>query len=402
MLKPEQLKAHRFNTVSHGTYEADSVDSFFAEVTASYEQMFRENGELVKKISLLAERVSQYKNDEDNIRRALLTAERMADKIQREAQQVAQEHLDNAEKKASEIVTAAQNRADVVETAASVNASRLTEESQKAASERLTNAERTATILITDAERKAADIIESSKSQAQAELDRITADIKANSAALNILSDEVTRFKSSLLEVYREHIELITSLPKKGEDLVKEEPKAEDSSVEETPEVEETAVEETTAVEYTVAEVVASEPVEEEPVAEEETSSFDEELSEETHVSAEASMPEEVEESEETDATVEDEVYNPIDVAFAFPDAAQEPVETEEEAEDNDEVIDEEFEKEKENYLRGFVIDLNEIENTIDEDKTPEKKAETVVPQPVQPPKKESETYSKFRGFFKK
>lgn len=49
-------------------------------------------------MSLLAERVSQYKKDEDNIRRALLTAERMADKIQREAQQSAQEQLDSAEK----------------------------------------------------------------------------------------------------------------------------------------------------------------------------------------------------------------------------------------------------------------------------------------------------------------
>ncbi len=394
MLKPEQLKAHRFNVVSNGTYEAESVDSFFAEVTASYEQMFRENGELVKKISLLAERVSQYKNDEDNIRRALLTAERMADKIQREAQQAAQEHLENAEKKAAEIVTAAQNRADVVETAASVNASRLTEESQKAASERLTNAERTATILITDAEKKSADIIESSKSKAQAELDRITADIKANSAALNILSDEVTRFKSSLLEVYREHIELITSLPKKGEDLVKEEPTNEETAVEETP-----VIENASSVEYTVEEVITSEH-DEDSASEEQASNFAEEISEETDASEEVVSSAEAEEGENAD-DADGEVYNPLDVAFAFPDAVGETVE-EVAGDDNDEVVDEEFEKEKENYLKGFVIDLNEIENTIDVDKTPEKKAETVIPQPVQAPKKESETYSKFRGFFKK
>ena len=159
MLKPEQLKSHRFMSAGRGTYEADDVDIFFNEVAESYEKMFRENGELVKKISLLAERVSQYKKDEDNIRRALLTAERMADKIQREAQQTAQEQLDSAERKSQEIISSAQNRADVLETAASVKASQLTDESNRNATERITSAERTASAMISNAEAKANDII---------------------------------------------------------------------------------------------------------------------------------------------------------------------------------------------------------------------------------------------------
>ena len=103
MLKPEQIRSHRFISAGRGTYEASDVDAFLREVSASYEQVFRENGDLVNKISLLAERVSQYKKDEDNIRRALLTAERMADKIQRDSRQSAQEQLDSAEKKAQEL-----------------------------------------------------------------------------------------------------------------------------------------------------------------------------------------------------------------------------------------------------------------------------------------------------------
>ena len=111
MLKPEQIRSHRFISAGRGTYEASDVDAFLREVSASYEQVFRENGDLVNKISLLAERVSQYKKDEDNIRRALITAERMADKIQRDSQQSAQEQLDSAEKKAQELVASAQNSA---------------------------------------------------------------------------------------------------------------------------------------------------------------------------------------------------------------------------------------------------------------------------------------------------
>lgn len=213
MLKPEQLKSHRFISAGRGTYEAEDVDSFLREVSASYEKMFKENGDLVKKMSLLAERVSQYKKDEDNIRRALLTAERMADKIQREAQQSAQEQLDSAEKRAQELVSSAQNRADVLETAASVKASQLTEESNRNATERITSAERTASAMISNAEAKANEIIESAKKNAQLELDRINAAIRVNSAALEKLENEVAAFRNSVLDACRKHIDIISSLP---------------------------------------------------------------------------------------------------------------------------------------------------------------------------------------------
>ena len=78
MLTPAKIKNHHFEASGRNAYKADSVDSFFEEVAESYEQMFRENGEMYKKISLLAERLEEYRNDEDNIRNALLTAQRMA------------------------------------------------------------------------------------------------------------------------------------------------------------------------------------------------------------------------------------------------------------------------------------------------------------------------------------
>lgn len=217
MLKPEQIRSHRFISAGRGTYEASDVDAFLREVSASYEQVFRENGDLVNKISLLAERVSQYKKDEDNIRRALLTAERMADKIQRDSQQSAQEQLDSAEKKAQELVASAQNRADVLETAASVKASQLTEESKRNATERITSAERTASAMISNAEAKANEIIESAKKNAQLELDRINTGIRVNSATLEKLESEVSAFRNFILDAYQKHINLVSSLPQKQE-----------------------------------------------------------------------------------------------------------------------------------------------------------------------------------------
>ena len=42
---------------------------------------------MFKKINLLAQRLEEYRNDEDNIRNALLTAQRAAEKITREEPQ---------------------------------------------------------------------------------------------------------------------------------------------------------------------------------------------------------------------------------------------------------------------------------------------------------------------------
>lgn len=401
MLKPEQLKSHRFMSAGRGTYEADDVDLFFREVCASYEQMFRENGELVKKISLLAERVSQYKKDEDNIRRALLTAERMADKIQREAQQGAQERLDSAEKKAQELVSSAQNRADVLETAASVKASQLTDESNRAATERITSAERTASAMISDAEVKANEIIENAKRTAQAELDRINTDIRLNSVALDKLKSEVTAFKTSLLEVYREHIKLITSLPEKQESVKAESAVNADEyafasiAIEEseTPVVEEPAPE----LEAEQAVEVEIEVPEVETVQVEETVAADEpvEFSEETAAPDEIVANDILMQSQEDEPADEEPVddgdsrYDPL---FA--------VEADEEPQDD---ID--------SRIDGFVIDFSEIESHISTDDIEEI--------PVSADEEEDDFddidgeddvnsdpdqrgHSRFRGFFKK
>ena len=406
MLKPEQLKTHRFISAGRGTYEADDVDSFFSEVTASYEQMFRENGELVKKISLLAERVSQYKNDEDNIRRALLTAERMADKIQREAQQAAQEQLDSAEKKSQELVASAQNRADVLETAASVKASQLNEESQRAASERITNAERTASVMISDAEKKSNEIIEEAKRTAQAELDRINSEIKANSSALEVLGEEVTQFKRSLLDVYRKHIELITSLPER------------ECAAEQTDTSQDEAYETAENTETESNNIEQEKSTDSDPVTDDEISpDFDETLSDEPFapdeiVANDIAKAADKFVDEESDADDSDDSYDPL-MAAVDSFAVEEPEEKNDdtnisEPSDTDESDNaEESDSEKENFLKGFVIDLDEIESDITPDAEKRDGYETVSENQADDSEAEEkfsepETHSRFRGFFKK
>ena len=249
MLTPSKIKNHHFEAAGKNAYRAQSVDDFFEIVADSYEQMFKENGELVKKIGLLAERVEEYRNDEDNIRAALLTAQRMADKIMKETN----------EKSEKQLAEATENAA-AKEAAAEAKAKRLLEQAQHDAD-----------MLLAETKQKAARMIEEAtaeaKEQAVVARDRM---IKTQ-AALDLVEKEADKFKRELLTLYTEHIELINKIPEvedesgKEEEPAPEEPEVTVQAEETTPEEpEEDVIEEIDTDDEQAAEDVIEEPVPEE------------------------------------------------------------------------------------------------------------------------------------------
>ena len=99
MLTPKDLRNHQFQMSGRNGYLAADVDDYMDEVYNSYDQMFRENAEIVRKLQVLADRLAKYKDDEENIRNALVEAQRMKNSIIVEAQQKAQGQLSETEEK---------------------------------------------------------------------------------------------------------------------------------------------------------------------------------------------------------------------------------------------------------------------------------------------------------------
>jgi ribonuclease Y len=66
-MTPSQLKEYEFKTAGRNAYKADDVDDFFAEVAANYTKMFHENGELVRRVGLLADRLEKFKKEEEEL-----------------------------------------------------------------------------------------------------------------------------------------------------------------------------------------------------------------------------------------------------------------------------------------------------------------------------------------------
>lgn len=81
-------------------YRSDEVDDFIDECVETMEHLERENSEINQKMKVLADKLAEYRNDEDSIRAALLSAQRTGDAIVREAEQKAKAMLEAAEQEA--------------------------------------------------------------------------------------------------------------------------------------------------------------------------------------------------------------------------------------------------------------------------------------------------------------
>lgn len=229
MLTPQQVRNHRFQLGSRGTYRAEEVDAFMQELTASFEEACTQNEALLKKISLLADKVEEYRRDEDTIRSALLVAQRTADQIVREAQEKADASLSQAEAHAKEVEAEASARSNQAIQEASDRAQTLTREVDVRVSALLGDASAKAESLVTEAQAQADLLVEEAGRHAQENLAQLRDETERESALLDQLRGAVSAFRADLISMYKEHIELINrlpSLPEKAEEVEPQEPDA--------------------------------------------------------------------------------------------------------------------------------------------------------------------------------
>ena len=101
MLTPQEVSTHSFSKASFGGYNMAMVDEFLDELTDDYTALYKENAALKAKLKVLVEKVEEYRATEDSMRATLLTAQRMADSIVKEAEQKRDQMMTQAEQDAS-------------------------------------------------------------------------------------------------------------------------------------------------------------------------------------------------------------------------------------------------------------------------------------------------------------
>lgn len=115
MLTPQEVSTHAFTKAVMGGYNMAMVDEFLDELTDDYTALYKENAALKAKMKVLVEKVEEYRATEDSMRATLLTAQRMADSIVREAEGKRDEILAKAEAGAQEKIARYQQELAVAE-----------------------------------------------------------------------------------------------------------------------------------------------------------------------------------------------------------------------------------------------------------------------------------------------
>lgn len=137
----------RNKTFVKSRHMGDEVAAYLQEVASAFEDLERKNAESEQKLVTLAQKLQEYREDEDNLRNTLLHAQRLSDSVIKEAKQKAEIITKDATIKSEALMSTTQTRID------------QKEEQFKA------------------------------------------------------LQKEVTDFKNDVLLLYKQHLELITSLP---------------------------------------------------------------------------------------------------------------------------------------------------------------------------------------------
>ena len=115
MLTPQEVSTHSFAKASFGGYNMAMVDEFLDELTDDYTALYKENAALKAKLKVLVEKVEEYRATEDSMRATLLTAQRMADSIVKEAEQKRDQMMTQAEIDAKLKINCLKNEAAAAE-----------------------------------------------------------------------------------------------------------------------------------------------------------------------------------------------------------------------------------------------------------------------------------------------
>ena len=108
MLTPTEIREKAFEKTTFGSYKSVEVDNYMNEIADSYNQLYKENSELIGKMQVLVEKIEEYRKDEDSLRTALLKAQRLGDNIVKEAKTKADNIVREATDKSNKIISGAQ------------------------------------------------------------------------------------------------------------------------------------------------------------------------------------------------------------------------------------------------------------------------------------------------------
>lgn len=413
MITPSQIREKKISTVESGGYDRDEVNELLLDIIESYEAIFDENKELYRKMEVLANRIEEYRADEDSIKTALITAQKMASQVTREAKEKADKSLADSAASAQQTVVDAKEKADKIIGEAREYVAGLTKEKAQVADEIVSEAQKKANEAIDSARVVAGNALSQARKLAGEIVNKAKAEKDYHSEIVSKLRDESKDFRATLVGLYEAQLDKLKDMVSEPDTFEKD-----SESIEELEKELNTLMENIAEVVGDEAEPETAEEPEQDTAAEETVETADEDEIEENG-EEEVSEVEEIEEisddAEEQSGLSEmdevDEIIDELESSDTYAplrEAEDEPVSEEEVSNAIDAFTADEITPIEEGAKTIPVIEdepefesAMPFENYFNVKKENERTNETISLIPPDDDEEEDEG-SRFKGFFKK
>lgn len=114
MFTADEIRQITFEKVMRG-YRPEDVESFIENIADEFEALEKEKKDLEEKLYLLAEKVEQYKAEEESIKTTLINAQRLGESIVSDARVKADNVIREATIKKNDIISSAYNEIEGTE-----------------------------------------------------------------------------------------------------------------------------------------------------------------------------------------------------------------------------------------------------------------------------------------------
>ena len=210
MISSKEIR-HLDLTVTQNGYNTKEVDSVLSECALTIDAYQKENEELYRKMELLATKIEEYRLEENAIKTALVTAEKMAEKIKKESNDEATELLEKSRQEADSTVSSAKTEADKIISSAREYSSTLIEDKTNEASEIITNAQNKANEAINSAKIVAQDILDQAKQISEDLISKSKAEKEAYEILTNTIKSDAKEFIEKVKALYNAELEALNS-----------------------------------------------------------------------------------------------------------------------------------------------------------------------------------------------
>ena len=164
MITASDIRNKRFEKAAFG-YKQEDIDEFLTDLEKELTDIDSERDEANNKIQILADKVREYMRDEDAVKDALLGAQKQAHHV-----------IADANEKAEQILSEAQQKSDA--------------------------------------------LIDEATRQHEIAMEKNRAEVAKEREALILAQQQVSDFKKALFDMYKNHLELISSMPETFEEAM--------------------------------------------------------------------------------------------------------------------------------------------------------------------------------------